>query len=60
MASSPLLELPGMSGSQMGLSLPMKEMRRPQSLGDSGSGCVGVRGRKHMTLPRKAERAAEG
>lgn len=49
-----------MSGSQMGLSLPMKEMRRTQSLEDRGSGCVGVRVRKHMTLPRKAERAAEG
>lgn len=49
-----------MSGSQMGLSLPMKEMRRTQSLEDRGSGCVGMRVRKHMTLPRKAERAAEG
>lgn len=38
----------------------MKEMRGTQSLGDGGSGCFGVRGRKHMSLLRKAERAAEG
>ena len=47
-ATSPLLELPGVSGCQLGLSLPMKEMKGTQSLGDGGSGCV-VRGRKHMS-----------
>lgn len=58
--SSPLLELPGVSGSQLGLSLPAKEMRKAQSLRDGGSDRVGVKGRKHMSLPRKAGRAAEG
>lgn len=44
----------------LGLSSPMKEMRAIQPLGDRGSACVGVRRRKHMSLPRRAERAADG
>lgn len=58
--TSPPAGLPGVSGSQLGLSLPMKEMRVTQPLGHGSSACAGVRGRKHMSLPRKAERAAEG
>ena len=37
-----------------------KETRGTQSLRDEGSDRFGVRGRKHMSLPWKAERAAEG
>ena len=35
-ATSPLLELPGVSGSQLGLSLPMKEMKGTQFSGGWG------------------------
>lgn len=55
------LPLPWLSFQEfLGLSLPVKEMRATQPLGDRGSACVGVRRRKHMSLPCRAERAAEG